>query len=337
MNDATLIWQSIAIQTGLTLMAFIGAIQWIALRHEFAGLAWPVGLRHRRMGRLVAILLMAGSILAGGALVASAIRPLPAPLSILALAGGGALALPVSISGAAIRHHLEISRRCTPHLQSQRVDLGPVQAAFYSPSGQGPFPTVCLIPDPASPQDEPTALIQALTQQGISVLALDRHALEAADRLTLQGFVALGISRLAQWPETRAGLVGLVGLGVGGDLALRSAAMDPGVAAALAIEPVLSPHRPLYGANALRALSWFAAQRRAHRWRHSPLVKELDALAAVRAIAPRPVAIVVESDGEPTTIGNLDILRAGGGCALVPAAHPSAARQAAQWLAEHLR
>lgn len=335
MDDATLVWQSAIAQAALTFIAAVGVFQVIALRNGIEGLAWPIGLQHRRIGYAAASVLL-GAALLGGLLLAWAAKPLPASISAMAFSAGSGLALLVSVGGAAVRRWWSLDHHAAPLPQGQMVDLGPLQATLYRPAGQGPFPALCLLPDPTAPDDNPAALVQALTGGGISVLALDRRALGVPDRLTLQGFVAVGISHLAQWPETKTGLVGLAGIGLGGDLALRSAAMDPGVAAVLAIEPVLSPNRPLYGIDALRALSWPAAQRRIRRWRRSTLVKELNALAAIPTIAPRPVAIVVGGEGEATTADNLEILHAEGDCVLVPAVRQNAAQYAAQWMMTHL-
>jgi len=142
---------------------------------------------------------------------------------------------------------------------------------------------------------------------------------------------------LARWPEIDAQQVGLLGLGLGGDLALRSAAMDSGVAAVLAIEPVLSPRRPGIGLEALRALSWFEARRRSHRWRRSVLVKGLNALAAIPCIAPRPVAIVVGgSGGESHVADHVEVVRLDRGCFLKPATRTRALEYATGWMKEHL-
>jgi hypothetical protein len=181
-----------------------------------------------------------------------------------------------------------------------------------------------------------TGLVQALVESEIAVLALEGRLLNNPDRLTLQGLVAVGISHLTQWPEIDAGQIGLVGVGLGGDLALRSAAMDPGVAAALAIEPVLSVQRPRLGLESLRSLSWFEAQRRARRWRRSVLAKELDGLAAIPCIAPRPVAVIVGCSDGADRVENLEILREADGCPLVSAAHGEMWNRATEWLKEHL-
>jgi fermentation-respiration switch protein FrsA (DUF1100 family) len=211
-----------------------------------------------------------------------------------------------------------------------------VQAIFYQPTGRGPFPALCLLPDPTAPGDNLTDLAQALVESNVAVLVLDWRSLNNPDRLTLQGLVAVGISHLTRWPETDAGRVGLAGVGLGGDLALRGAAADAGVAAVLALEPVLANRRPGLGLAALRDLSWFEARKRARAWRRSALVKELDALTAIRAVAKRPIAIVTGLAGDTQTIDNLDILCTEEGCPLVSAAHAEKVSCAVAWLKERL-
>ena len=130
--------------------------------------------------------------------------------------------------------------------------------------------------------------------------------------------------------------MGLAGVGLGGDLALRSAAMDTDVAAVLAIEPVLLSRRPALGLETLRSLPWFDARRRAHRWRRSRLVKELGALEAAPRATSGSVAIVVSSAVGSNSAGALEILRVVESSPFTPAAHKETVEQITQWLREHL-
>lgn len=336
MNRFVSLLLPLLVQGTLSFTAFMGALQIIASRHGLEGLAWLAGPQRRRVGTLLAGLLIGIAFLGGLLLPALPGAPPPALLGATALFAGGGLALPAALVGASVR--LRWSERTHHALPSpgQPLALGPLSALFYRPEGQGPFPALCLLPDPTAPGDDLTRLVHALTSQRIAVLALDGRSLGTPDRLTLQGYVAVGISHLTQWPETDAGLIGLVGVGLGGDLALRSAAMDSGVTAVAAIEPVLSPHRPGLGLEALHTLSWLTARRRAHRWHRSPLVRELDALAAIPRIAPRPAAIIVGCAEGPTSVGSLEILRTEEGCTFMPATHQKAVNRAARWLKEHL-
>ena len=211
-----------------------------------------------------------------------------------------------------------------------------MQAFFYQPAGDGPAPGLCLLPDPTAPVDDLSALVRSLVWGGIAVLLFDWRSVEEADRLTLQGLMAVGISYLARWPEIDAKRVGLVGAGLGGDLALRTAAMDPGVAAVLAIEPVLSSQRPWSGLEALSTLSWFEARRRTRRWKQSALVAGLDALRAIPSVAPRMAAVIVGCEGESEVVDRADIIRTDATCSLKPAAHPGAVELATEWFKEHL-
>lgn len=328
-------WLSALVQAALTFVAALGAFQTAALRNGLDGLAWPVGLRHKRWGYFVAALLMMTAFIGEAALVLLGVdlRPLG---WVLTLFVGSGLALLVSLVGAAVRLRWNKMRRRRPPHWGSPVELGPLRATFYRPTGPGPFPALCLLPDLSAPGDDLTPLAQALVEGSIAVLTLDWRSLDHPDRLTLPGLVSVSVSHLAERAEIYAEQVGIVGVGLGGDLALQSAAMDSGVAAVLAIEPVLSSQRPVLGLEALRGLSWFEAQRRAWRWRHSSLVKELDALAAAPHVTSRPVAIVVDSAGGPNSAGACEILRVVGSCPLTPAAHGETVQRTAQWLREHL-
>lgn len=319
----------------LTFLAALGGLEIAALRAGLAGLAWPIGPRYRRLGYVLGGLLIAMTFI-GGLLAGLLIEPLYPLLSVPVIFLAMGLSLVVAITGAALRLRRNPQCPASTLPQGKQVDLGPMQAFFYQPAGDGPAPGLCLLPDPTALRDDLGALIQALVKDGIAVLLLDWQSLGDVDRLTLQGLVAVGISHLARWPEIDPGRVGLLGVGVGGDLALRSAAMDQGVAAVLAIEPVLSAQRPWQGLEALSTLSWFEARRRVQRWRRSGVVKELDGLTAIPSIAPRLTAVIVGCMGDSEVMEDFQVLRDGGGCFLVPAARRGAVKRATAWFKEHL-
>ncbi len=326
------LWRSLLIQTVLALLAALGALQIAALHNRLEGLAWPVGLRHKRSGYILAGLLLTLALMGNMLPIEGAVVS-PRLFAAAFLAGGG-LALVIQIVGAALRL-LWNRRRKKPLLpKGKSIGLGPMQATLYQPVNRWPFPAVCLLPDPTAPGDDLETLAQGLMENGIAVLALDWRSLDNPDRLTLQGLVAMGVSHLTRWPGTDTRRVALAGVGLGGDLALRCAAADMGVTVTLALEPVLTVQRPGLGLTALRHLSWFEAHRRARAWRHSPLVKELDALTAIRSIRGRPLAIVTGLDGDTQAVDNLEILRAGEDCPLAAAAQAEKVTRAVAWLKE---
>jgi hypothetical protein len=325
---------SISSYAALTFVAAVGILQICALRAGLDGLAWPIGLRYKYIGYFV------GTLLVGAFLGGMFLMPLIEPPSPLLVAASTIivimLALLLAILGAALRLGWKRRRQRFPPSMGKAVELGPLRAVLYQPDGEGPHPGICLLPDPTTPYDDLSALVRSLVWGGIAVLLFDWRSVEEADRLTLQGLMAVGISYLARWPEIDEKRVGLVGVGLGGDLALRTAAMDPGVAAVLAIEPVLSPRRPWSGLETLSTLSWFEARRRTRRWKQSPLVGGLDALAAVPCIAPRQAAVIVGCAGESEVVDKADIIRTDVTCSLTPAAHTEAVELATKWFKEHL-
>jgi hypothetical protein len=330
-------WPSMLIQTALILAGALGAFQAAALCNGLDGLAWPFGLRHKRWGYLVAAMLMMCAFVGEAALALVDVELAPM-WWILTLGVGGGLALLLVTVGASSRLAWIKLRRRRSARPGARVELGSLRATFHRPDADEPstFPAVCLLPDPTAPGDDMSLLVQALVDRGIAVLALDWRSLKHSDRLALQGAVSVGVSHLAERADTDTEHMGMVGIGLGGDLALRSAAMDPHVAATLEIEPVLSRRRPVPGLAALCRLSWFEAQRRAHRWRRSSLVGELDGLAAIPRLVPRPVAIVVSAAGGPNDAGAVEILRVKDAYPFTPIAHPETVARAVQWLTEHL-
>jgi hypothetical protein len=324
---------SVSIYAALAFAAAVGVLQISALRGGLDGLAWPFGLRRRYLGYLFATLLM--GVFIGGLFLRPLVEP-PSPLLMAAaIVLAFVLALSVAIVGAAVRLRWQRRRNRFPPSMGKPVELGPLQAILYQPEEEGPIPGICLLPDPTAPDDDVGALVRSLVWGGIAVLLFDWRSVAEADRLTLQGLMAVGVSYLARWPKIDEGRVGLVGVGVGGDLALRTAAMDPGVAAVLAIEPVLSSQRPWLGLESLSTLSWFEARRRTRRWKQSALVAGLDALAAVPCIAPRQAAVIVGCAGESEVVDNADIIRTDATCSLTPAARGETVDLATEWFKEH--
>jgi hypothetical protein len=325
---------SVLVYAALAFVAAVGALELAALRGSLEGLAWPLGLQRRRLVYLFASLMMTLSLV-GGMLAGFLVAPPSPPLSAAAILVAVGLAVVVVIVGAAVRLRWNRRHRL-PMQEGKPIEVGPLRATLYQPAGKGPVPGICLLPDPTAPTDDLGRLIQTLTQDRVAVLLFDWQSLRNADRLTLQGIVAVGVSHLARWPEIDGKRVGLLGVGLGGDLALRGAAIDAGVAAVLAMEPVLSPRRPGMGLGGLGDFSWFEAGRRARRWRRSKLARELEALGAIPCIAPRPVAVLTGYlEGSDSKEG-LDILRMPIACSFAPVAHNVAVMRAADWFKEHL-
>jgi hypothetical protein len=338
MSDMILFWPALLIQTALTFAGVFGTLQAAALRNELDGLAWPFGLHHKRLGYFVAVLLLMTNFVGQIVLVYVDVE-VSSVLWTLGLFFAIGLAVAVSVVGAMLRLQWNKRRQRHSGHWGSPVELGPLRATIYQPttSKPGSFPALCLLPDPTAPGDDLTPLTQELAENGIVVLTLDWRSSEHSDHLTLQGLVSVGVSHLAERAETDPERVGLAGVGLGGDLALKSAATNTDVAAVLAIEPVLLSRRPALGLEGLRSLPWFEARHRAHRWRRSPLVKELNALEAASHMTSRPVAIVVGSTVGSKSAGDLEILRVVGTCPFAPVTHKETVQRITQWLREHLK
>ncbi len=337
MHNTMIFWPTILIQTALTFAGAMGALQAAALRNGLDGLAWPFGLRHKLLGYFVAVLLMMSTFVGQVVLVFLDLEFSSAWWILVFFVAIG-LALIVSITGATVRlRRLKRRQRHASHWGSP-VELGPTRATIYQPTTPkpGPFPALCLLPDPTAPGDDLTPLTHALAENGFVVLTLDWQSAAHTDHLTLQDLVSVGVSHLVERAETDPERVGLAGVGLGGDLALRSVATNANVAAVLAIEPVLLSRRPALGLETLRSLPWPDARRRARHWRRSPLVKELNALEAAPRATSQPVAIVVGSAVGTNSVGNLEILRVAGSSPFEPAAHKETVQRITQWLRERL-
>ena len=130
--------------------AALGALQIVALHRGLEGLAWPIGVQHKALGYFLTGSLVAIA-LAGALLIGLRFEPLH-PLAFIAVIFVAiAAAVVVAIVGATLRLRWKGRRRRLSPRGGKRVDLGPTQAFFYQPVGDGSVPGLCLLPDPTAP------------------------------------------------------------------------------------------------------------------------------------------------------------------------------------------
>ncbi len=224
------------------------------------------------------------------------ITPGPAGAELTILFGGGVLlALGATLLGAAI---LSPYRRpsdppglaATVQRRSVRLAQGTAML-FQDPRQSEPGPAICLLPDPGAPGEGLAGLADRLAEQGWTALVLpwEEDLQQYPDALAL---VPGAMTFLSRQPLIDGRRLVVGGAGLGGDLALRAAAEDDDICAAVALAPLLEPANARPGLGLLDEMTCPQAVRWLLGGRRQRLLGELASAEAVARIAPRPVLVV---------------------------------------------
>jgi fermentation-respiration switch protein FrsA (DUF1100 family) len=228
----------------------------------------------------------------------------------LLFAAGVLLALAGTLVGAALLRPLR-PRPAPPWpegVQARRVRLPQGQGALLlqDPRRTRPGPALCLVADPASPPDRLAALAGRMAAQGWTVLvpAWEAELQRYPDALAL---VPAAVGFLCRQPLVDAGAVAVGGAGLGADLALRAAAEDAQLRAAVALAPLWEPGNARPGLGLLDEMTWPEARRWLLGGRRRALLAGLASAEALERVMPRPVLIVY---GEADALVPISELRA---------------------------
>lgn len=224
------------------------------------------------------------------------ITPGPAGTELtLLFAGGLALALAFTLPVAALLRPLR--QRPAPAwpeaVQARRVRLAHGQEAtlLQDPRQARPGPAICLLADPGAAPGQLNALAGGLAEQGWTVLlpvwedALQRYP----DALAL---VPHAVAFLCRQPLVDASCVAVGGAGLGADLALRAAAEDGQLRAAVALAPLWQPESAGPGLGLLDEMAIPEVRRWLLGGRRRQLLAAIASLPALGRIAPRATLIV---------------------------------------------
>jgi hypothetical protein len=223
--------------------ACLGMLQLAAARGGYGGLA--LFTPQPRLGTWIGIGLTVGALLAYVSFAPEILTPGPAGTEVAEMfALCALLALAITLVGADRR--IQRERRTSQPGGGEAVMLGNLPATLHQPTHTSPtpLPAIVLLPDPTGFVVTPAALIEALCQANVAVLALDTQAVMESDaplsRQTLRGHLSTALAQLAQRPGIDGARTGLLGLGLGGDAVLGAAATVPQVKAAMAASPLWS-------------------------------------------------------------------------------------------------
>lgn len=272
----------------------VGVLQIEAARQRLAGLTLWGGRGPRWWGYLVGLTLVVGSFAGFYAWSPSSFVPglAGAELAVLFVAGF-ILALVFTLAVASLgapppgRASIRTGRGGT-------VIAAQVSGRVHVPESSGPHAALCVVPEMGSTAEEVGEVCAHLRALGFLVLSIDWTAVGVPPRYPdVLALVPAGVDYLLRQPQVDGRRIGVVGFGLGGDLVLRAAGTDHQMAVAVAIAPYLSPGFCHPGLDVLRQESWWQAVRRMRRRKsHSGLVEQLNAMALLALIPPRPVLLL---------------------------------------------
>jgi len=325
----------------LCMLGCIGVLQIQAARQRLVGLSLWGSRGARWRGYIVGCLLIMGSFASFYAFAPGIFVPgLAGSELVILFAFGVILALLVTLGFAS----LAAPRPEGAAMEADGAEevVGPqLQGWLHLPQGSGPYPARCLVPEVGSLSEDLSTVASELRDQGFATLAIDCTTEDARGQVPrypdVLAVVPAGVSYLLQQPEVDDGRIGVVGFGLGGDLALRAAGTDERIAAVVAVSPFLDLKPRDLGLDLLRYGSlWQAVRWRRRRKAQGTLVEQLDVLAFLPRIAPRPL-LILHPSGSP-----LPVSLAGLETRLLPATQRglSWGEQTAQvigrWCEEHL-
>lgn len=237
------------------------------------------------------------------------ITPGPAGTELtLLFAAGVALALVGTLLGTAVLRPLRPrpARPWPEPVQARRVRLAQGQEAVLvqDPRRARPGPAICLVADPGGPSGQLDALAGRLAAEGWTVLlpAWDEALQRYPDALAL---VPAAVAFLCRQPIVDANALVVGGAGLGADLALRAAAEDRQLRAAVALAPLWEPANARPGLGLLDEMTCPEAQRWLLGGRRRALLAQLASPQALLRIGPRPTLIVYGENDALVPVGSL--------------------------------
>ena len=278
-----------------------------AARQRLVGLSLWWGWGARWWGYATGLLLIIGPFAGFYAFTPGIFVPGLAGSELAVLfAAGFILALVVTLAAASLaaprpdRAAMEVG-------EGEAVVTPQLRSRVYVPQGSGPLPALCMVPEMESSAGNLRMVAAQLRALGFVMLSIDW--MTAGDRAYAQGrlprypdvlaLVPAGVDYLLQRPEVDKGRIGVIGFGLGGDLALRAAGADEQIAAAVAVSPCLTPEPCYPSLDLLRQRSfWQAVRWRRRRRAQSVLVGQLNGLAFLPRIPPRPL-LILHPPGSP--------------------------------------
>lgn len=297
----------------LAFITIVGALQLVAARHRLIGLSFFIGRARKPIwGYLLATILIVGAFAWFFVTTPEVFVPGLAGSELALLFGAaGVCALAFTLIVSSVVHEVQHRERSDPKgdggLRHEAVSLQQLRGTLYLPEDAAslkgePRATICALPGPSGGTISLHPIVADLVDEGFIVLAIDWGTEEEIRYPAVLGLLPSAVAYLTRRDDVNAERIGVLGIDLGGDLAIRSAATDPQIAAVLALTPFLDQSNTKPGLSILKEMAYLEAIRWSSFRRRGELVAELAALDHIGKLDSRPLLLVYGDQDGITTI-----------------------------------
>ena len=292
----------------LAFLTIVGALQFVAARHKLVGLALVGTVWRPAWGCLLAVVLIVGAFVCFFADTPEVFVPGLAGSELALLFGAaGVCALAFTLIVSSVVHEVQHRERSDPkaggRLCQEAVSLQQLRGTLYLPEDVAslkdePRAAICALPGLSEETPSTHPLVANLTEAGFIVLAVDWGPQEGIRYPAVLGLLPSAVAYLTRRDDVNPERIGVLGIDLGGDLAIRSAATDPQIAAVLAMAPFLDQSNTKPGLSILKEMSYLEAIRWSSFRRRGELVAELAVLDSISRLGSRSWLLIYgDQDG----------------------------------------
>lgn len=288
----------------LAFLTIVGALQFVAVRHELVGPTLIGTARRPAWGYLLATALIVGPFAWFFAATPEVFVPGLAGSELTVLFGAaGICALAFTLLTSSILHGFRHRERSDPkaddYFRHEAVSWQQLRGTLYLPEDIGePRAAICALPSPSEGTRSLHLVVANLVGEGFIVLAIDWGPEAEVRYPAILGLLPSAVAYLTRRDDVDSERLGVLGIDLGGDLAIRAAGTDPQIAAVLALTPCLRQANTQPGLNILREMSYLEAIHWSSFRRRGKLVAELATLDSMGRLGSRPLLLLYgDQDG----------------------------------------
>jgi dienelactone hydrolase len=241
------------------------------------------------------------------------------------------------------------SSKANDCFRHEAVSFQQLRGTLYRPENDSePKAAICILPNPSKGNSSLHSIVANLLREGFIVLVIDWGSEKEIQYPEILGLLPSAVTYLTRQDNVDPERIGVLGIDLGGDLAIRSAATDPQIAAVLALAPLLSQANIRPGLSILKEMSYLEALRWASFRGRGKLVADLAALDAIAKLGSRPLLLlygdqsgIISADrvcatlGEELAQGRLKVLPGEGHFSMLHS--PATLNLVAWWFKENLQ
>jgi hypothetical protein len=298
----------------LAFATIVGALQFVAARHELIGLALIGSARKPIWSYLLSTVLIVGAFVWFFAATPEVFIPGLAGSELAVLFGAAgicALASTLILSSAlhGFQHRERSELKAVSRLRHEAVSLQQLRGTLYLPedidetsaspsamlrtgSVEPPRAAICVLPAPSEGTLSPYPIVANLVREGFIVLAIDWTPEREIRYPEVLGLLPSAVAYLTRRDEVNPERIGVLGIDLGGDLAIRSAGTDQQIAAVLALAPFLSQLNTKPGLSILKEMSYLEAIHWSSFRKRGKLVTDLAVLDSISELSSRPLLLI---------------------------------------------